>query len=372
MTATRALVIGVSHYDHLPGPTGATHERTFHLRRLKSAATSATHFAAWLRSEYRAPHAPLAEVRLLLSPSPSERKRLAGEDKRAPAATAANVRAALDDWRKECLGDPDGVAILYAAGHGVLLNPIDTGILLLQDFASDPARLLENAVSIPGIRGGLADAAAPKHQFYFLDACRVRPELASRVTLADAGLPGWDRPLREHAIASPILYGAAADTLAWGAAKRGTIFSQALLEALRVGAVEPGRPAGWVVTDTSLIPPVMARVRELAAEHGVEQTAAVGGQPGGVPFHVFAEPPPARVRLSVAPAQAQDVAYFSLSTEGRSLVERRRGPVTKVVPAGNYVVKVAIDPDTPPFAPHEAAWFVRPTGPEEQVLEVPL
>lgn len=372
MGATHALVIGVSHYEHLPGKAGRTDERTFHLRRLESAATSAAQFAAWLRSEYRAPHAPLAGVRLLLSPSPAERKRLEGADQAAPEATGANVRAALDAWRADCLGDPDGVAILYAAGHGVLLNPIDTGILLLADFAADPARLLENAVSVPGIRGGLADAQAPKHQFYFLDACRVPPSLALRVSLADAGLPGWDRPLREHAVASPILYSAAADTLAWGAAKRGTIFSQALLEALRVSAVEPGRPAGWVVTDTSLIPPLLSRVRELAAERGVEQTAAVGGQPGGVPFHTFAEPPAARVRLSVTPDDARDVAWFSLSTQGRALVKRRRSPVTKVVPAGNYVVRVAIDPDTPPYASHEEAWLVRPTGRAEQLLEVTL
>ncbi|HET6478699.1 MAG TPA: hypothetical protein VFG35_01480 [Actinoplanes sp.] len=65
---THALVIGVSAYDHLPS-VGAG---PFGLSQLGSTAIGAYRFAVWLRDHYRNPDAPLATIRLLLSPSAAE------------------------------------------------------------------------------------------------------------------------------------------------------------------------------------------------------------------------------------------------------------------------------------------------------------
>ena len=68
--ATHALVIGTSWYDNLPedplltGPLG--------LSQLDCAAMAAYSIASWLKAEYHNLEAPLATIRLLLSPSPSE------------------------------------------------------------------------------------------------------------------------------------------------------------------------------------------------------------------------------------------------------------------------------------------------------------
>src|SRR4051794_29088191 len=73
---THALVIGVSSYDNLPqreeGPKGP-----WELVELESAATAALYFAEWLNERYNSGEgAPLQSLRVLLSPSDNERKRL--------------------------------------------------------------------------------------------------------------------------------------------------------------------------------------------------------------------------------------------------------------------------------------------------------
>ena len=69
---THAFVVGVSHYPFLDGPEATPLGEQLGMANLSSAARSASEVAAWLLGEYRCPEAPLASVRLLLSPVDGE------------------------------------------------------------------------------------------------------------------------------------------------------------------------------------------------------------------------------------------------------------------------------------------------------------
>ena len=69
---THAFVVGVSHYPFLDGPQMTEQGEQLGLANLSSAARSASELAGWLLNEYRCPEAPLKDVRLLLSPVDGE------------------------------------------------------------------------------------------------------------------------------------------------------------------------------------------------------------------------------------------------------------------------------------------------------------
>src|SRR5688500_4570859 len=97
-----ALVIGVSYYDHLPRPNEfpPLGRETLQLCQVETPATSAYNFAKWLRDKYRNPAAPLATLRVVMSPSLAELQDIDGlkavSDK-VPVALTAHVEQAMDD-----------------------------------------------------------------------------------------------------------------------------------------------------------------------------------------------------------------------------------------------------------------------------------
>jgi caspase domain-containing protein len=280
---THALVVGVSEYDHLPGDGNTT---TFGLLPLRSAAASAWAFARWLEQSYANANAPLATVRLLLAPSQDEMTQtpeLGALPATVGEPSAQAVKTALFDWKADCDARPENVAILYVAGHGIMLSKDEGGILLLKDFAAPNETVLAGSLDVPSVRRGLAGPNVAQHQFFFIDACQVRPQDVRDVLLR--GGVGLDEPAEAPPAVSAVYTSAAPGTLALGAPGRGTLFSQALLECLELLGTEPDDEGHWVVTDTSLVGPLKARVLELAAESGLEQSATGGGVLGPVVLH---------------------------------------------------------------------------------------
>ena len=345
---THALVIGVSRYDELPKPGDPEQEDTFRLRQLESAALSAAAFARWVDKEYRQPDAKVASVRLLLSPSPKEKPKLTAAEKQAKPATAANVADALKAWRQDLESDPANVGIFYGSGHGAIVSPLEGGILLLQDFAADRNALLENALNVPRVHAALSKG--PAKQFYFLDACQIRPALLGTRDLRGAGLPTWDADFGEEREASPIYFSASSDSAAWGDPGKGTLFSEALLDCLRLHAQTSTTDDHWIVNDSTLGGVLRERVAAVAKARGKRQQAIPGGNVGNVPFHVPTKPPEVEVTVSVTPDDAVRLARCTLTRkEGPKVFSNRKAPVKKVVPAGFYTLDVAIKPPTPGF-----------------------
>jgi hypothetical protein len=371
---THAFVLGVSRYEHLPKRAqDPTDDTTFNLRQLESAATSAVRFARWMRDTYHQPDAPLQDLWLLLSPSTRERRSLSAEEKAAARATRDAVQAALDEWRAACEADRDGVAVFYAAGHGIVLGVHEGGILLLEDFAADPNRRLDRALSMVNARSGLAGDKAPRTQYWFLDACQPLTRNIGDAALQGAGLPGWDGHVPERTDVSPIFMSAATGTLAFGAPGKGTLFSQALEECLELRAVKLGDPDGWVVTDAALGRRLRERVGELAQDKGAEQTADLGGRAGDAAFHVLRAPPQLPVTVAVLPEAAGSCSLATMTPEAGAPVFARQPlqqPLKRVVAAGQYAVEVEIEPPRDPFRNRVKPVLVAPNRAELIEVEV--
>lgn len=356
---THALVIGCSKYQFLTedGSPGTGAGETLGLRQVKTPATSAFRFARWLESDYNNPHAPLGTIRLLLSPSDFETANVA-ELAQLPAealpATRANVKEAVDEWFTDCKTNSENAAILYASGHGIQISPDDGAIVLLEDFAENLS-VLEGSLDVGAVRRGMAGPTMAQRQFYFIDACRVRPEAASRFrTLGGQGVD-LPNPFEGAPRVSAVYFAATPSTTALGEPGEGTLFVQALLECLDTAlGVQPNAFADgtWAVTSTTLLRELPNRVRELAAEHGDEQTPTVGGQLEDVPFHVLSGRPRVPITLQIAPDTATACAVARLVEPPN--VDVFAGAtftptITREVPAGHYLLSVKIQPPTPPF-----------------------
>ena len=204
-----------------------------------------------------------------------------------PRPTRENVEEALFAWRRDCSVRPEDVAILYAAGHGVMLAKDEGGFVLLEDFADPDRPMLANSLDVPSVRRGLAGPTVAQRQFFFIDACAVRPEAVRTMQTLRGGV-GLDEPAEAPPSVAPIYSSAAPGTLALGAPGKGTLFSQALIECLDGLASGPDRTGQWVVTDTSLVGPLRDRVMELAGQHDEEQVSTAGGTFGHVVLHQLA------------------------------------------------------------------------------------
>jgi Caspase domain len=361
--ATHALVIGVSRYEFLPqgeDDPSPTDRETFDLRQARTPATSAWRFANWLASEYRNATAPLGTVRLLLSPSAYETQAVA-ELGALPVevlpATRDNVVEAVDDWYAASATSADNVAILYASGHGIQMSKDDGGIVLLEDFARRPTSPLDHSLDVPAVRKGMAGTSMAQCQFYFVDACRVRPEAAANFQTMGTGV-GLQNPFEGAPRCSAVYFSASPSTEALGEPGEGTLFVQALLDCLRLLAVDDHARDGdqWVVTTGTLMQALPKRVSELAGDFGVEQAATTGGQLEDVPFHVLPERPCVPLTLALEPAGAVACATARLWDGIETSVfedVRFQADETAVlerpVPAGQYVLTITIDPPTPPF-----------------------
>jgi caspase domain-containing protein len=367
---THALVVGVSRYEFLtedgsPGPGG---RETFGLQQVKTPATSAFLFARWLETTYRSPTAPLGTIRLLLSPSEWEQENvpdLAEIPAEAVPATRANVEEAVAEWFAACSTNADNVAVLYASGHGIQMSPDDGGIVLLEDFARFPS-VLDFSLDVGAVRKGMAGPTMAQRQFYFVDACRVRPEAALRFQTLGSGV-GLPNPFAGTARVSAVYFAATPSTEALGAPGKGTLFVQALVECLDTALgvddhVQPDRT--WAVTATTLVSALPKRVRELAETFGAEQTATTGGQLEDVPFHTLEGKPQVPIAVELAPEGAAAVALARLFDpqagdvfDGEAFAPR----IAREVPAGNYLLEVRLQPPTPPFK--DVSTFVVPALP---------
>jgi hypothetical protein len=315
---THALVVGVSRYEFLTedgtAPPGG--RETFGLQQARSPATSAFLFARWLESTYRSTTAPLGTIRLLLSPSEWETENVpdfAELPVEAIPATRENVEEAVAEWFADCATSPDNVAILYTSGHGIQMSPDDGGIVLLEDFAKLPS-VLDFSLDVGAVRKGMAGPTMAQRQFYFVDACRVRPEAALRFQTLGSGI-GLPNPFAGTARVSAVYFAATPSTEALGAPGKGTLFVQALLECLdtALGVDDHALTDGtWAVTATTLVRGLPNRVRQLAEIHDAEQSATTGGQLEEVPFHVLPGKPQVPITITLTPPDATACALARL------------------------------------------------------------
>lgn len=361
---THALIIGTSYYRNLPqnaaDPVPDNGRVTLSLGQATTPASSALAFARWLENDYRSPQAPLGSIRLLVSASEEEKRQhdaLAHPEDTVLPATRPNVKAAIREWKRDCEKNREHVAVFYAAGHGIQLSK-DDSIVLLEDFADPDENVLEGAMDIGSIWRGMSNKRAAGIQFYFVDACRIKPEVFRRYEEAPVGVT-LDVEEDGSADAAPIFFSAAPRSFALGEPGKGTLFCQALLDCLRLHGVEgPDEENRWVVSTSSLLKRLRPRVAELAQEHRERQDAVPGGLPVDVIFHVLPKPPRVPLSISLQPGNASRFASARLSdgiTEKVIFENAEFTPaLNRVVPGGRHILAVQFPPDVVQFRSRNA------------------
>ena len=353
---THALIIGVSAYLHFedgvdPTPTGID----FHMEQLSAAARSASEFAAWLLNDYRCDRAPLRSLRVLLSPSPDEvihadiAARLNGDF----SATRANVATALAEFRNACNTNTANVGIVYIAGHGVQLTK-HGAIVLLHDFgATDFLNQLDGAIDMAGVHAGMNHPNTARTQFWFVDACRQKPAIASRFEALNKSPITLAEP-NGTTETSPLFLAATTGKEAFARVGGVTLFNEALMWALR-GSVAVGPEAevnNWHVPVTALIKQLPDRVHFLASNKSVEQSVDIAGKIHEAVFHEYAVAPNVDLRIDLSPAEAIPVSKGSLKHKGIiPIVENYSDwPLQQSVEAGLYSLDIqTADPYKPRF-----------------------
>jgi len=301
---THAFVLGVSHYPYLDGPEATDTGAELGMADLSGAARSASEVAAWLLTEYRNPDRPLADITLFLSPGADETLHdtvvQAMADQPAPALSA-DVRAGLLDFRALCRQNPANLAFVYVVGHGIQLNKRGA-VLLLQDFAAANQNLLDGAIDIAGCRDAMDEEGNAAQQVWFSDACRQRPDVVRRFESLHSA---WrlDEGVGQVQ-ASPMFLAASSREAAFAEVGKTSIFTQALLWALRGSGGANGPDVfcpDWYVPATQLIKVLPQRVKELLADYPEDQQVDVTGRVLDMIAQRLTTPPDVDIEVTLNP-----------------------------------------------------------------------
>ncbi len=280
-----AIIIGVSDYSFLSAADDPPGEELAALQKLESSAISGWRFAEKLKGldgEKRL-FRPLKTLRLLLAPSATE---IAAEPALANPGglppLCDNIRKSLNLWRQDIAASLAEQALFHFSGHGIRRSLEET-ILLAADFL-DPAfdAVLEKAFSLRNIYNGMVPSPKRpeigREQFYFIDACRDKPDALDKIENTDT--PKVFEPFLGSFDdrKAPIFFATKTGGSAAGVPGKVTYFTDALLWSLDHGAFNASEVAGvdgiiWPVTAQSL--KVGVEAANLLFENRVELTGLV-------------------------------------------------------------------------------------------------
>jgi Caspase domain len=299
-----ALIVGVSDYVHLPAADQPPDEASWNFNKLTSTALSAYKVYEWLDKNRGKLRLPVKSIRLLLAPSPAEKAAdVALQNLNAVVPTWTAFQTAAWAWRDDAKKNPDDMTFFYFAGHGLQRGP-EEGILLLADFAEPGTPKLSRCVAFGDIRTGMAPTDShpniAKTQFYFVDACRLRPETLNKFVnpkvaeIWEIELPHADR--RE----APVLFSTVDATIAIGRDGKPSYFAEGLLYAFERGAEDPddsqGQPV-WPVTSIT----IKTALDYFYAKHKVGTQINSGGMVGAPVLRYLPAPPDVDVGIHIRP-----------------------------------------------------------------------
>lgn len=252
--AAHALVIGVGYYHHLPGGSGRLYPHHEGLGQLSSPPTSARDFADWLLKEYHNPAKKLASLELLISEPEGSAYRLPdGSEENVERARFDPVRDALLRWNQRGDENPENLLIFFFCGHGVSRGYATS--LLMEDFGENPFNPLERALSFREFYEGM-DICQSRRQCYFIDACRkASPALITRYNnyTGQPVIPGSAYLAGSAPRTAPIFYATIPGEVAYGRVNQSSVFTDALLKALKgAGSNDLDEEGVWRVDTNTL------------------------------------------------------------------------------------------------------------------------
>ncbi|WP_417783979.1 caspase family protein [Terasakiella pusilla] len=222
-----AFLIGVSRYQHMDDET-ADGPLTF--QSLESAATSALHFAKWIRDDCHIPDCDEKKIFLLASPSHSENN---PDFSGCAPARKDEVETALEGFLDEAKKNSDiDRIIVYVAGHGIKMDG-ERPILFLEDFAKPGVGPLKNALDINDLLNAFAGPDTPEIQFFFIDTCQTIP---ARRHALDTERTGITLSSSAQTVKPQFtLYATPVSQEAYGKPGETSFFCQSLISALKNG-----------------------------------------------------------------------------------------------------------------------------------------
>jgi hypothetical protein len=242
---THVLIIGVGDYRSINGASGLVPG----MGPLTSPPVSARKFADWILTEFRNTECPLASVAMLISDHADKSYEIPGSGKKQKLAGAstANVKKAVDAWLARGNSSPDNLMIFYFCGHGMAAGM--ELALLLNDFGKDPNEPMQAAIDFRRFYLGM-DKCAARKQVYFIDACREATSALIETTgssgraLVETTLqPGPDKKPRQGS----VFYATLAGDAAFSRSGQVSVYTEALIKALRISAHCNGPDNIWRV-----------------------------------------------------------------------------------------------------------------------------
>lgn len=350
---THALIIGVSAYDHLMGSSeGGCSEQGLDsgLRQLSAAARSASRFATWLMDNYRRRDFPLRSLRVLLSPATEDEvsDNLKDNLKENSTPTRDNVAAAFREFKKAAARNPDNIAIVYVAGHGVQFT--NTGaVLLLKDFAhpDHEEERYRGAVDMRAMHESMTYTNGARSQFWFVDICRQRaPDAKEYDELA--GVLKFDKAINKGnsgaATCSPIFLSASSGEKAFAKPGKLTLFCEALMSALVEGnaaSSDGERSSPWLVSTSGLQMYLRQTVELLATCNDEKQIIECTGIFNDEVFHECEKAPDVNLTIKIRDGLNGNDYSAKLSCLDRTLYENHtKWPLCDRIPAGIYKIEV--------------------------------
>jgi hypothetical protein len=317
-------------------------------------------------------------VRLLLSPSPEETANEIGDPGvNVLPANSTNVAAALEEWKAACRGNPEGIAVMYVAGHGIRWESEWDSLILLEDFGT-PGQFLSETVAMEKTLKRMSNTDLPATQFYFADSCRVNPDETRNWERDPDRQPGnpiapkEGAPKNNAVICSPLLNAAYTGQTAKGFRGEGTFFAQALVECLDgYGWTSPSDPPSREIDRHFRITPeglgefLPKRVKAIAERHGEYQQIEIGRYPPDrAVFSASENHPVAPFELMVDPEDAAKGAKANLNgDDGNPVIEDGPHPCAPpplklpAVPVGTHAL--IVNP-TAPYKQYVSSVMVRP------------
>jgi hypothetical protein len=300
--ATHVIVIGIGHYDHLPGGGGVPTPHHLNMKQLKSPPISARKVASWFIENFDCPERPLASVALVISeaaPTPFTNSR-SGVAYTVPSGTTDEVKQALVAWIERSETHPDNRIMLYFNGHG-LASGIDN-LYLLRDYGKDPQDPLAGALNYQRLVAGLA-TRKPSSQLMLFDACRSADPIAALNTTGGQGVffadPAGRLNIAQQMRQCPV-FSAELDRQAYGRPEEESLCARAFIRAMS-GACCKRVGNDWYITTDRLVDVLTDfQNRELAQAGAPMQQAADANRFAKFPLRKLAGVPsiPVFVRLA--------------------------------------------------------------------------
>lgn len=378
-----ALVTGVSLYRHLRGGGDKPAENPFDFGQLSSTALTAYRIYEWLIAHKDHFPVPLATVRLLLSPSPKEKKvEPALERLGVEGCTRAAFADAVHEWRRDARTNDEDMTFFYFAGHGLQRKKSDA-VMLLEDFAQPSEGELSKTIALDNLFYGMAPPEdvtikMARRQFYFVDACRQMPERFKQYkTFAVPDLWGEELSGKDDRKA-PIFFAAIPGTEALARKGEQSIFSKALLDCLNGKGSEPrdedaNGTVRWQVSVYSLSEALTNSMSELRATFKMNQEFSSEGHGENTALLFLEQPPEVPIALTVSPTDA--IPFVAIEIKDRSDAQVREipsmtpHPYEDKLPAGVYSFRAKVNTagqsqyadynDLRPVRPPSHSWIAR-------------